>query len=133
MSTTSKFRAGAMAAYLALSIAGLAIVALPGDAVAQSQGGWRKELADKAKSAQAAGQKGNYSEAIRLLKEAQAKAPLSPQEEQGINELLIWAASGAKDHRLVLQTVDERLATGRVSGADLTRKLRLNSSISGPP
>jgi hypothetical protein len=44
----------------------------------------------KAKEAQAAGQKGNYSEAIRLLKEAKAKAPLSPQEEQGINELMIW-------------------------------------------
>ena len=83
--------------------------------MAQTQGGWRKELADKAAQAQAAGQKGNYSEAIRLLKEAKAKAPLSPQEEQGINELMIWAASGAKDHRLVLATVDERLATGRVT------------------
>jgi tetratricopeptide (TPR) repeat protein len=101
---------------------------VPEASAQQSQGGWRKELADKAEQAQAAGQKGNYSEAIRLLKEAKAKAPLSPQEEQGINELLIWAASGAKDHKLVLATVDERLATGRVSGADLTRKLRLKAT-----
>ena len=125
---TSMVRAGAMAAYLALSAAGLALLALPGESVAQTQGGWRKELADKAAAAQAAGQKGNYSEAIRLLKEAKAKAPLSPQEEQGINELLIWAASGARDHKLVLATVDERLATGRVTGADLTRKLRLKAT-----
>ncbi len=124
----SMFRAGAMAAYLALSVAALVLVALPADSVAQSQGGWRKELADKAQAAQDAGKKGNYSEAIRLLKEAKAKAPLSPQEEQGINELMIWAASGAKDHKLVLATVDERLATGRVTGADLTRKLRLKAT-----
>jgi tetratricopeptide (TPR) repeat protein len=128
MSKTSFVRAGAMAAFLALAAAGLVLTALPGDAIAQSQGGWRKELADKAAAAQAAGQKGNYSEAIRVLKEAKAKAPLSPQEEQGINELMIWAASGAKDHKLVLATVDERLATGRVSGADLTRKLRLKAT-----
>jgi tetratricopeptide (TPR) repeat protein len=128
MAKISFIRAGAMAAHLALSVVGLSLAALPGDAVAQSQGGWRKELADKASQAQAAGQKGNYTEAIRLLKEAKAKAPLSPQEEQGINELLIWAASGAKDHKLVLATVDERLATGRVTGADLTRKLRLKAT-----
>jgi tetratricopeptide (TPR) repeat protein len=41
---------------------------------------------------------------------------------------MIWAASGARDHKLVLATVDERLATGRVSGADLTRKLRLKAT-----
>ena len=128
MSKTSIFRAGAFAAFLSLSAAGLVLVALPDDAIAQSQGGWRKELADKAKEAQAAGQKGNYSEAIRLLKEAKTKAPLSPQEEQGINELMIWAASGAKDYKLVIATVDERLATGRVTGADLTRKLRLKAT-----
>jgi tetratricopeptide (TPR) repeat protein len=128
MSKTSRIRAGALAAWLALSIAGFAIAALPGEAVAQTQGGWRKELADKAQAAQTAGQKGNYSEAIRLLKEAKAKGSLSPQEEQGINELLIWAASGAKDNKLVLETVDERLATGRVTGADLTRKLRLKAT-----
>ena len=48
----SMFRAGAMAAYLALSIAGLVLAVLPADSVAQSQGGWRKELADKAQAAQ---------------------------------------------------------------------------------
>ena len=126
MSKSSFLGAGALAAFLAVT--GLALVAVTPQAVAQTQGGWRKELADKAAQAQAAGQKGNYSEAIRLLKEAKAKAPLSPQEEQGINELLIWAASGAKDHRLVLATVDERLATGRVTGADLTRKMRLKAT-----
>jgi tetratricopeptide (TPR) repeat protein len=128
MGISTIFRAGALSAFLA--IAGLAVTALvvPEASAQQTQGGWRKELADKAEQAQAAGQKGNYSEAIRLLKEAKAKAPLSPQEEQGINELLIWAASGAKDHKLVLATVDERLATGRVSGADLTRKLRLKAT-----
>ena len=128
MSNNSKCRSGALAAWLALALAGLAISALPGEALAQTQGGWRKELADKAQGAKDAGQKGNFSEAIRLLKEAKAKGSLSPQEEQGINELLIWAASGAKDNKLVLETVDERLATGRVTGADLTRKLRLKAT-----
>ena len=129
MSKSSIFRAGAFAAFLSLSAAGVVFLAMPGEAVAQqSKNGWREELANKVKDAQAAGQKGNYSEAIRLLKEAKAKAPLSPQEEQGINELLIWAASGAKDNKLVIETVDERLATGRVTGADLTRKLRLKAT-----
>ncbi len=130
MSKTSLFRAGALAAFVALSVTGVTLLVVPADAVAQAQSknGWREELATKAKDAQAAGQKGNYSEAIKLLKEAKAKAPLSPQEEQGINELLIWAASGAKDNKLVLETVDERLATGRVTGADLTRKLRLKAT-----
>ena len=41
---------------------------------------------------------------------------------------MIWAASGAKDYKLVIATVDERLATGRVTGADLTRKLRLKAT-----
>ena len=126
----SNLCAGALAAVLAIPLAGITAAVLPGvaDAQAQAAGGWRKEVADKVKSAQEAGQKGNFGEAIRLLKEARAKAPLSPQEEQGVNELLIWAASSAKDHRLVLQTVDERLATGRVTGADLVRKLRLKAT-----
>ncbi len=130
MSISSMIRAGALAAFMTLAVAGFAFVAMPGDALAQAQSkdGWRKELADKVQQAQTAGQKGNYTESIRLLKEAKAKAPLSPEEERGINELLIWAASGAKDHKLVLATVDERLATGRVSGADLTRKLRLKAT-----
>ena len=128
MTKTLNFRASVLAAMLALPLAGLAALTVATDAQAQAQGGWRKEVADKVKEGQAAGQKGSYAEAIRLLKEAKAKAPLSPQEEQGVNELMIWAASGAKDHRLVIQTVDERIATGRVSGADLARKLRLKAT-----
>ena len=129
MSMTSNFRASMLAILMALPVAGVTVLSWSEEAFAQAtSGGWRKELADKAKEAQTAGQKGNNSEAIRLLREAKAKAPLSPQEEQGINELLIWAASGAKDHKLVLQTVDERIATGRVTGADLTRKLRLKAT-----
>jgi tetratricopeptide (TPR) repeat protein len=129
--TTPGFRASALAALLALPLAGLAGLTVSTDAVAQaaqSQGGWRKDVADKVQAAQTAGKSGNFAEAIRLLKEAKAKAPLSPQEEQGINELIIWAASSAKDHRLVIQTVDERIATGRVTGADLQRKLRLKAT-----
>lgn len=130
MAMTTKLRALVAAALLTVAAAGIATLVPAGSAAAQDQraGGWRKEVADKVQAAQAAGQKGNYTEAIRLLKEAKAKAPLSPQEEQGVNELMIWAASGAKDHRLVLQTVDERLATGRVTGADLVRKLRLKAT-----
>lgn len=122
-------RASMLATVLAIPLAGIAALALPLEAAAQAQsGGWRKEVADKVKSAQEAGNKGNFSEAIRLLKEAKAKAPLSPQEEQGVNEYLIYAASSVKDHKLVIQTVDERLATGRVTGADLVRKLRLKAT-----
>ncbi len=128
MLTMQKIRAGMLATLMALPLAGMAALVLAPDAYAQTAGGWRKEIADKVKDAQAAGQKGSFSEAIRLLKEAKARAPLSPQEEQGVNELLIWAASSAKDHKLVIQTVDERIATGRVTGADLQRKLRLKAT-----
>lgn len=128
MKTTLNFRANLLAAVMALPLAGLAALTVATDAQAQTQGGWRKEVYDKVTAAQSAGKSGNFSEAIRLLKEAKAKAPLSPQEEQGVNELMIWAASSAKDHRLVIQTVDERIATGRVSGADLSRKLRLKAT-----
>ncbi len=128
MSKLSRFRASMLASLLALPLAGLAGLSLSTDAVAQSSGGWRKEVADKLQAAQAAAQKGNFTESIRLLKEAKDKAPLSPQEEQGINEYLIYAASSARDYKLVLQTVDERLATGRVTGADLARKLRLKAT-----
>jgi tetratricopeptide (TPR) repeat protein len=128
MTKNLNFRTGVLAALLSLPLAGVVALTVTTDAQAQAQGGWRKEVADKVKEAQAAGQKGSFTEAIRLLKEAKAKAPLSPQEEQGVNELMIWAASSAKDHRLVIQTVDERIATGRVSGADLGRKLRLKAT-----
>lgn len=128
--TMRKIRASVLATLMALPLAGLVIVSLATATVAeaQSSGGWRKEVADKVQAAQAAGQKGSFPEAIRLLREAKAKAPLSAQEEQGVNELMIWAASSAKDHKLVLQTVDERLATGRVTGQDLVRKLRLKAT-----
>ena len=128
MSKTSKLSASLLATLMALPLAGLAALTLSTDAIAQSSGGWRKEVADKMQAAQTAAQKGSFNEAIRLLKEAKAKAPLSPQEEHGINEYLIYAASSARDHKLVLATVDERLATGRVTGADLTRKLRLKAT-----
>ncbi len=127
--TMRNIRASALATLMALPLAGLLTLSLAaGVAEAQTSGGWRKEVADKVQAAQAAGQKGSFAEAIRLLREAKAKAPLSAQEEQGVNELMIWAASSAKDHKLVLQTVDERLATGRVTGADLVRKLRLKAT-----
>jgi len=126
----TNLRASLLASIVALPIAGIAVLTLPSEAVAQQapSGGWRKEVADKVKSAQDAGKSGNFTEAIRLLKEAKAKAPLSPQEEQGVDEYLIYAASSAKDYKLVIQTVDERLATGRVTGADLVRKLRLKAT-----
>jgi len=128
MSKSSKFRASLLATLMALPFAGIAALTLSTDAVAQSQGGWRKEVAEKLQAAQEAAKKGSFNDAIRLLKEAKAKAPLSPQEEQGVNEYLIYAASSARDHKLVLATVDERLATGRVTGADLGRKLRLKAT-----
>ncbi|MGQ0428580.1 MAG: tetratricopeptide repeat protein [Gammaproteobacteria bacterium] len=123
LTMTHKIRASLLATLMTLPLAGF----VP-EAAAQTAGGWRKEVADKVQAAQAAGQKGSFTEAIRLLKEAKAKAPLSAQEEQGVNETLIWVASSARDHRLVIETVDERLATGRVSGADLIKKLRLKAT-----
>jgi len=128
MPMQKKFRASMLATLVALPLAGIAAFALAPEAWAQTAGGWRKEVADKVQQAQAAGQKGSFTEAIRLLKEAKAKAPLSQQEEHGINEYLIYAASSAKDHALVIATVDERIATGRVTGADLQRKLRLKAT-----
>jgi tetratricopeptide (TPR) repeat protein len=80
-------------------------------------------VAEKAQAAQAAGQKNNFQEAISQLKAAKAMGSLSPQEEQGINELLIWAASGARDYKLLAATIEERLATGRVKGSDQVSKL----------
>lgn len=124
-----RLRASVLATVLAIPLAGIALLTLPTPATAQAEsGGWRKEIADKVQAARDAGTKGNFSEAIRLLKEAKAKGPLSPNEEHGVNETLLWVASSAKDHKLVLQTVDERLATGRVTGADLVRKLRLKAT-----
>jgi tetratricopeptide (TPR) repeat protein len=112
-----------LALALALPVGALLATMAPVAAEAQTSGGWRKEVAEKAQAAQEAGKKGSYKEAIGLLKEAKAKAPLSPQEEQGVNELLIWAASGAKDYKLLAATIEERLATGRVRGSDQVTKL----------
>ena len=111
---------------LALALAGSAVLLTVFPAPAEAQqavNGWRKEVAEKAQAAQEAGKASNYAKAIGLLKEAKAKAPLSPQEEQGINELMIWAASGAKDYGLLAATIEERIATGRVKGSDLVAKL----------
>jgi hypothetical protein len=46
MSKSSVFHAGALSAFLA--VAGLVMAAVAPEAAAQTQGGWRKELADKA-------------------------------------------------------------------------------------
>lgn len=119
-----KFTAPLLAMALALTIGAFTAVLLPAQVEAQErQGGWRKETAEKAQAAQEAGQKGNFKEAIRLVTEAKAMGSLSPQEEQTLNELLIWAASSARDYGLLVRTIEERLATGRVRGADLVKKL----------
>jgi len=119
-----KLTAPLLALALALPAAVIVVAVVPTVAEAQqTSGGWRKDVAEKAQAAQEAGQKGNYQEAIKQLQAAKAMGPLSPQEEQGINELLIWAASGARDYKLLAATIEERLATGRVKGADQVRKL----------
>jgi tetratricopeptide (TPR) repeat protein len=121
---TRKLAAPLLALTLALTAGALLTTLLPASAQAQqTSGGWRKEIAEKAKAAQEAGKKGNYKEAIGLLREAKGRGPLSPQEEQGVNELLIWAASGARDYGLLAATIEERLATGRVRGSDQVAKL----------
>jgi len=111
------------AAWVVAAICAAAVI-MPAPVQAQQSGGWRQEVAEKAQAAQQAGQKGNYSEAIRLLKEAKSKGTLQPAEEQGVNELLIWAASSARDYGLLAATIEERLATGRVRGADQVNKLK---------
>jgi len=112
-----------LALALALPMAALLVTAAPTAAEAQTSGGWRKDVAEKAQAAQDAGKKGDYQEAIKNLKAAKAMGSLSPQEEQGINELLIWSASGARDYKLLAATIEERLATGRVKGGDQVTKL----------
>lgn len=112
-----------LALALALPMAALLVTVAPTAAEAQTSGGWRKDVAEKAQAAQDAGKKGDYQEAIKNLKAAKAMGSLSPQEEQGINELLIWSASGARDYKLLAATIEERLATGRVKGSDQVTKL----------
>ncbi len=116
-------RAFSLAYMLGLAVLVFGAVTQPRLAEAQTVGGWRQEVAEKAQAAQEAGQAGNYSKAISLLKEAKAKAPLSAEEEQGVNELMIWAASASRDYGLLASTIEERLATGRVRGAQLVSKL----------
>ena len=119
-----KLTASMLAVTLALPAFGVLSTLAPTAAEAQQKvDGWRKEVAGKAQAAQEAGTKGNFKEAIRILKEAKAMAPLSAQEEQGVNELMIWAASSARDYVLLEATIEERLATGRVRGQDLVKKL----------
>ncbi len=119
-----KLTASMLAVTLALPAFGVLSTLAPTAAEAQQKvDGWRKEVAGKAQAAQEAGTKGNFKEAIRILKEAKAMAPLSAQEEQGVNELMIWAASSARDYGLLEATIEERLATGRVRGQDLVKKL----------
>lgn len=114
---------GLTTAWVLVAISAAAVI-MPAPVQAQQSGGWRQEVAEKAQAAQQAGQKGNFSEAIRLLKEAKSKGALQPAEEQGVNELLIWAASSARDYGLLAATIEERLATGRVRGADQVNKLK---------
>lgn len=114
-----------VAVWLGLSAGAFASLAVVTPAEAEQAGGWRKEVATKAKAAQEAGQAGNFREAIKLLQEAKAKGALQPAEEQGVNELLIWAASSAKDYKLLAATIEERLATGRVKGNDRVQKLNV--------
>lgn len=121
---TRNIGSGGRGAALALALMFTLAMAMPAPADAQQASGWRQEVAEKAHAAQEAGQKGNFSEAIRLLKEAKSKGSLQPAEEQGVNELMIWAASSAKDYSLLASTIEERLATGRVRGADQVNKLK---------
>jgi len=111
------------AAWVVTAICAAAVV-MSTPVQAQQSGGWRQEVAEKAQAAQQAGQNGNFGEAIRLLKEAKSKGSLQPAEEQGVNELLIWAASSAREYGLLAATIEERLATGRVRGADQVNKLK---------
>lgn len=121
-----RLKAPLLALALAVPVGAILLTAVPQAAWAeQTVGGWRKDVADKVKEAQEAGQKGHYDQAIQLLQQAKAKGSLSPQEEQGVNELMIWAASASRNYRLLASTLEERLATGRVRGRDKVAKLDL--------
>src|SRR5262245_19925087 len=102
MTKNPTLRARLLAGLLALPLAGVLLAGASPDALAQAQtqGGWDQETAQKMQAAQDAGKKGNFSEAIRILKDVKAKGSLSAQEETAINEYLIYAASSVKDNRL---------------------------------
>lgn len=111
-----KFAAQLRAIVVALAVGGALSVGLPTVADAQQKKlDVRPEVRTKVKSAQDAIAKGNYSEAIRDLKDAKSVGALKGDEEYAVNELLIYAANGARDYRLLAQTLEERLASGRVS------------------
>lgn len=121
-----KLTARVLALALAAAAGTFVLATAPTTAVAdQKKLDVRKEVREKVSAAQAAGQKGNFSEAIRQLKEAKAIGNLKPDEEYAVNELLIWAANGARDYKLLTATIEERLATGRVGGSDKVQKLNV--------
>lgn len=119
-----KLTASVLALALALGAGAALVVTVQPAAAAKIE--LRKEVREKFVAAQAAGQKGNFNEAIKLLKEAKAVGSLKPDEEYAVNELLIWAASSAHDWPLLAATIEERLATGRVT--DKLQKLRVLSN-----
>ena len=111
-----KFASQLRAVVVALAVGGTLAVTLPTVAEAQAKKlDVRPEVRSKVKAAQDAIAKGNYSEAIRNLKDAKAVGALKGDEEYAVNELLIYAANGARDYRLLAQTLEERLSSGRVS------------------
>lgn len=102
---------------VALAVGGALSVALPTVAEAQQKKlDVRPEVRTKVKSAQDAIAKGNYSEAIRDLKDAKSVGALKGDEEYAVNELLIYAANGARDYRLLAQTS----RSGSLPGGSLT-------------
>ena len=109
---------------VALAIGAAVLATLPTVAEAQQKKlDVRPEVRTKVKAAQDAATKGNFSEAIRQLKDAKAVGALKGDEEFAVNELLIYAANGARDYRLLAQTIEERLGSGRVP--DRLQKLNL--------
>jgi tetratricopeptide (TPR) repeat protein len=119
---TGQVRALTVAVSLALGT--VAVAALPFVAEAQQKKlDVRPEVRKKVVAAQEAANKGNFGETIRLLKDAKSSGPLKSDEEYAVNELLIYAANSAQDYRLLAQTIEERLSSGRVG--DRLQKLNL--------
>jgi hypothetical protein len=110
---------------LAVAGGGIVLATVPSTAVAQKKLEVRKEVREKVTAAQDDLKKGATADAIKHLKEAKAIGGLKPDEEYAVNELLIYAANSSRDYRLLADTIEERLATGRVSGADKVQKLNV--------
>ena len=104
-------------------VVGTGVLVMPTIAEAQKKLDVRPEVRNRVKAAQDAATKGNFSEAIRELKAAKAVGALKADEEYAVNELLIYAANGARDYPLLAQTIEERLASGRAS--DRVQKLNV--------